>query len=218
MALIVPGVCRYTVNGTFSDRPVANIIDMRIDTTGTATARSDAVQDQAGIILNEWSDHVLVTCGNRYTALSVSWVDLDDADGSTGLITEGEDETWPQAGLEASSQFPGSVNILVTKVHAGGRQTRNGRMYLAGVAEAWTAAATPQAMDGTFVTAWQTNMDNLLDGINTTGSVFEYDSFMCVVHITERDIDGNPTEGNSNDVTALTVNARLATQRRRLRG
>lgn len=223
MSLIVPGVCRYAVNASSQGRPIVNVLDMRIDTTGTGTDRVVAIEDQAEIILNAWSDHIMPRLTNEYNALSVSWVDLDEPDGSTGSTVIGGDETWPQFGSLTTPSLVSNTSVLVRKNIRRTRDTRNGRMYIAIIDEDSTASDTPNTLSGAQQTAWNAALASFLSSINQDGIITPpvYDSRLCVVHVTVY-VEGPsglpvPAEGVSNDVSTLTVDSRLATQRRRLR-
>jgi hypothetical protein len=222
--LIAPGICRYTVNGGHSGRTVANVFDYRIDTTGSVASRAEAVEDMAGILINEWSDHVLVVAPASVEARSVSWVDLDDEDGTTGERAATTQENWPQAGASSSHHSAASnVAYMWTKQTTGGRSTRNGRTYLVGVAESWTTQGTPNALDATTLAALQAQANNFLGNTNQDGAgIFDWTSTMVVVHTSEGAIyppsrTPSRTFRSATDVTELTVNNVLATQRRRLR-
>lgn len=215
MSLIVNGVCRFTVNGNMSGRPWANILDMRMDTTGTITDRNDAIRDQAGAIVNSWCDTILTQQCNSSTFSSVSFVDLDNADGLVGSVTSGADETLPQVGSVTGDPLPASTSALITKSIPRRRGHRTGRLYLSGLAEIQQLAGS---LTAGYQTSIQTAANDFLTRINQDNpGIFSYTSNLCVVHITERDADGNPTAGTSEDVTALALQQRLATQRRRQR-
>lgn len=216
--LIVPGVCRFTVEATYAGIQVATIIDMDINTDGLGTNREESIEDQAGVIVNEWSDHVLNWISNDYTANAVSWVDLDSADGSTGSRNAFADEVWPQSGAESNPTTPSNVAMLVTKQVSSGRSSRNGRMFLPGSSATHIQPGDPRRITTTFVTARQADMDLLLAGLNQDVSVpVTYQSHFSVVHITHRDVEGNPDEGEGRHISALVVESLYATQKRRQR-
>lgn len=215
--LIAPGICRYAVNQTYAGRNVVNIIDMRVDTTGSIETRADAVYGVAGDILNNWDDHLRPGQVAQLILESVSWVDLDDVDGSTGLRSSTSDKTWPAAGEDAANGLPGSVAGLIVKTApGGGRSTRNGRMYFAGIAEAATTLLAPNTIDGTSVTGRNASLADFLEGINDTVDPSDVQKQMVVVHT--RKVGSVVTYEGSSDVTSLLLQPTLATQRRRLRG
>lgn len=215
--LIVPGVARFSVNGEAGGRPIVNVLDIRIDTTGSLMTRAEAVEAQAGVLINEWSDSILGMLCSNYVVNSVSWVDLDDADGTTGERSTTSQETWPQNGTVATAPLPSNVSALFTKQTVSQRGIRRGRMYLAPVPEAIT---TDNSNEINAITRgdWQAAISAFLGDVNQENGVAGYDSKICVVHITGRDGAGNPVTGVSNDVSSFAIQTTLATQRRRLRG
>lgn len=227
MPFVVPGVCRYTINGTINDRTSANILDMQIDTTGTVVTRTEAVLEVAKDILNAWHGNVLAGLSAGAVATSVTWVDLDEADGSTGEITSTSSNNWPSGGPAGGETLPGATSVLVRKLTTSGRGQRSGRLYLAGMNEG--------AIQGQFLTAGafaglQTQFDNFANAINDQG-IFDIQRQLVVVHVLTREAPtpesapgrgdghlGAPLTGNYTAVENLAVEQRLATQRRRLRG
>lgn len=220
MVLIVPGVCRYAINQTLMGNNVTTIWDTVIDPTGPFAERDDCVQDHAGDIINAWCDNVLNKQVSNLGVISVSWVDMDSLDGTTGARTSTEDHTLPVSGEDTGSPMPGNVAALVTKQINGSRSRRNGRLYVAGVPENDTPdSGAGNSLTGPATAAWQSQFDAMLDDLEEpheapTGG---YDAVPCVVHVTERDAEGNPTAGVHTAIAALQVNSLLATQRRRLR-
>lgn len=218
MTIVAPGICRYTVNGSIGIRPTANILDFRIDTTGSTVSREDAVEAMCGIIINEWSDHVLPHVCAPYTASSVSWVDLDEEDGSTGSRTSTSQETWPQVATRSGTPAPANTSVLVTKVGSSRRGQRNGRLYLAGPPEGEVGT---QNLTSGYQAAIQDSMTSMLGNLNQEDpNEFEYGSYLVIVHTRDVGTPGNPdiVFTGSSDVSALSVSGTAATQRRRLRG
>lgn len=225
MPFVVPGVCRFAAVGIFSSRDVVNVFDIRIDTTGSTMAREDAIADQAAVLIESISDHMTPVQVNDLTWDHVEWVDLDEADGSTGSTQTGTGGvTWQDAGNITTAPIPGNVAVLMNKVVPSARGRRNGRTYWCGVPEADTSDAAPNSLSGGQLTAWQTACDDWLASVNQDGDATSYDSRLCVVHILTRDTPnpgqelGSPLTGESHDVTEVSVQGLLATQRRRLRG
>ena len=219
MVLIVNGVCRYALNQSYEARTVVNIVDMQIDTTGSIMSRETAVFNQAGQLINAWVDQMLPALSDDLVFDSVSWVDLDEPDGSTGSRVTTSEHSLPLPGQSAAGTFPGNVSMLVTKQIEGNRARRNGRMYVAGLNESVTGIGDPNRIEAATVTAFQTRVSDFQSQIESgPAGADSYDSQMVVTHITERDAEGNPTAGVYSPVVSLIPNALLATQRRRLRG
>lgn len=217
MPFIVPGVARFSLNGSYFGRNTANIIDMRIDTTGTTTDRADAVEDQAQILINQWYADLRPRLSDAFTLRNVSWVDLDEADGTTGVATAGSSISLPQAGSLSSNRMAGNVAILVRKATTSARGQRAGRMYIGGITEDQTDTVNGNNLAAAWVTNWTSSLNSFKSNIEQEDALDAFQSNMVVVHITSRDSDGNPATGDATDVSALQVQSLLATQRRRLR-
>lgn len=218
MALIVPGVARFAVNQTLAGRNVVNVLDYRIDTTGSTMSRDDAVAGQAGSIVEQWADLIVDQQVNDVSFVSVSWVDLNSSSGSTGTATTGGGYTLPVPGLGTAAPLPGNAAVLVRKNAGGGRATRSGRLYLAGMSEVGTSTTNGNELDPAVVSGVTAAFTSFLANTNevdTFGTAFS--SEMVVVHITARDADNKPIAGVGNPVTSMVCDPLLATQRRRLR-
>lgn len=212
MTLVVGGICRYTLNGEVSDRPWANILDMHIASSGDpGYSRESAIFDTAGNIINSWAEHMAPLLGKGTFLESVSWVDLDTADGSTGSRVSTSEHNLPIEGGGATLLSPGSVAILVTKQVSSSRGRRNGRMYVAGVVDGLTNGNT---VEPTVIPTWQNAMDAYLAELNDVSFESSYTRDLSVVHTT----GAAPTTGTYSHVDSLVVSNRPATQRRRLRG
>lgn len=205
-ALIAPGCVRYTVHGQYDGEAIANIVDMDIDTQ-LGGDRDENVQNLAGVILNEWSDHILPRVDDNYLAQAVSWVDLDSEDGSTGQRASTSEHTWPAVGGRTGPSQPGNVAARVRKGGAARRGQRAGRMYLVGVMESDTDEVNPNYLVDGQVQAWNEALADFLAGVNQDTP---YEADMVVIHTI-----GGVYESH-NDVQDLTIERRLASQRRRL--
>lgn len=221
MGLVAPGICRFAVNQTLGGRDVVNIIDMKIDTTGEPISRTEAIRQQAEIIVQEWTDHVLPMVVDDLTAVDVSWVDLDEADGSTGSTSEGSGAAaWPENGASTGAPLPANVSVLVAKQITATRTHRSGRMYLAGFSEVITAAGNGNVIDPLELADINDNLESLLGNINQEGP---FDSNWHVVH-TLSSVNPSPPPkldiefNGDSEIQSLVADALLATQRRRLRG
>lgn len=205
MPLIVNGVCRYVIIGSFVGTETATIVDVQIDTTGTSTDRANAIDDEATVIVNSWVSRLLVHQVDQWAMQTIRWVDLDSLTGSVG------EKAAAHAGTNTSPPMPGNIAALVTKRVGSSRNTRQGRMFFPGIPEDYTSDADPQHLTSAVVTAMGANMElfrNDIDG--TFGGVLSggYDAHPCVVH--------NPPSGTSFDpIDELVVTGRLGQQRRR---
>lgn len=209
-AIVAPGIARFTVNGVFNGRPVANILDMQVDTTGSILSRAESCFTIAGDIINNWADHVLPIVSSQYQFTSVSWVDLDSLTASTGERSSTSDTDLPAQGSASGGTAQGNVAFRVNKAGVASRGQRAGRMYLVGVSE----DANENSNGNQVNTAWQgyvnQAMQDFLDGI--TDQLDDPQRQLVVVHV----VDGL-YQGYS-EVTNLSCDPRFGSQRRRLRG
>lgn len=214
-AIVANGICRFTVHGTFAGRPVANILDMKIDTTGTLFNRHSAIEQQSGAIMAAWSELVLDSIVvNNYVATKVSWIDLDSLTGETGERSVGGGNTWPKAGNGTVSAMPGNVALRINKLTNGGRGSKQGRMYLCGVAENWTSDEDPNLIIGVNAAGVTEAMGQFLDDICLNAGLANPDLVSSQLHVVHTK-DGEFV--NSTEVVGLECDSTLASQRRRLR-
>lgn len=212
MAIVLPNICRYAIHATYSGREVVNIVDMHVEINSGGPNRADAVHDVAGDVLNNWDDHIRAFVVPEYVAQSISWVDLDTANGSVGSRASTDDTTWPAAGGFTAPPMPGMVAMRVIKQTTGGRLARKGRMYLAGIDEGATADSAPNHIKAATVTAWNTRMADFLSGIKDSGINAVVDRKPVVIHTPKA------AAPSWTEVTGYTVDPLLGTQRRRTRG
>lgn len=221
--LVAPGICRYSVIGTYAGRAVANIIDMHIDQTGSLSDRQDAVADQAAIIVSAWVDNILPRVANNYTAQSVRWVDLNDEDGSVGETSTGTGTDFPASGAGTTTPMPGNVAFRINRQISATRGQRKGRMYLVGVPESSTDDASPNSVISSDITGMNTAMAAFKSDVEQSAGVVppNYDSWITVVHTKRVEVSPGvfeiQYEGRSH-VSALVCDPTLGSQRRRLRG
>jgi hypothetical protein len=221
-ALVAPGICRYTIEGTYAGNPVANVLDMHVDIVGSVTDRNTALADQAAIIISAWVDEILENLPSVYTADIIRWVDLNAADGAVGSATLGTGTDFPSSGTSVGDPMPGNVAVRVNKQISASRGQRQGRMYLPGITESQTSAGAPNAPSAAYIAALNTDLAAFLAAINQNAGTVppNYDSWLSVVHTENTASPGDPPvivfDGFSH-VTSLVCDGTLATQRRRLR-
>jgi len=215
-ALIVPGIVRYAIKGEYAGQQIANIIDIDIDSIGIE-ARETNVQDQAEVLVSAWADHICPQLSSTYRANEIDWVDMNSASGSTGTQITGTGSDFPQVGGIAGTPMPGSVAYLIHKAIQSQRGARAGRMYLVGMAESDTAALTPNEILGARVTAMNTALASFLAAVNQDGG--NYNSRIKVVHTKNNALPTEPPDivyVSQSEVTSLTCDNRVRSQRRRL--
>lgn len=214
MALVFGGVCRYTIEGTILGAPCANVLDIAIDTAGgSGTARQDGVEAVAERLVDIWPNNVLST---SYSFDAVSWVDLDSQDGVTGSVTASATNNLPQDGGHGGDPYTAAVAILINKVTTARRGQRQGRMFVPGLVEL--------DVSGNFIIpAWRTTLgdsfDLFLEQLEAVDTTFTFAPKLVVVHTRNTGTPANPVivADGTSEVTALAVNARVSTQRRRNR-
>lgn len=221
-ALVAANVCRYTINGTYAGRPIANVLDMAIvDDVGSF--RTDNILAQAQILVQAWIDHILENVSNNYAANSISWVDLNTEEGTVGSTTLGVTNNFPQNGGGADAPMPGNVAMRVNKSIAAQRGQRQGRMYLVGVPESNTEDATPNTLNAASIAAVNVDLALFLPQINVeTADPEEFVSTLVVVHTEDQSAPPHDPPDivvtGASIVNTLVVDATLSSQRRRLRG
>lgn len=211
--LVVGGVVRYCLNHTFSGRQVCNILDIHID-GGPTGSRNENVIDQAEIVARQWKQSILPNLCDDLILQSVSYVDLNAADGITGTFSGDDDPVLPAAGLLTESGMSANVSALITKSTSSGRGTKSGRLYLCGLAESATDQSDSNHLKPAAITQVQAAFDEFKDDVEQDGSVGgpAYESEIGVVHVPKV---GDPS---FTAMSAFSVQGLLATQRRRLRG
>lgn len=221
--LIAPGVCRYTVHGTYGGRAIANILDYFIAPGGGVT-RVQAIEQQAKVIISAWADEIMPNLADNYVATSLSWVDLDSALGTVGSATLGVGSDFPAPGLSTGEPHPGNVAVRINKGITALRGQRQGRMYWVGAPESITTDAAPNTIQAGNQVTFTGNAEAFLAAANVApGGSPDYFSELVVLH-THREAPVPPaTVGEIvydglSPVETMTCDATLASQRRRLRG
>lgn len=211
-AIVLPDIVRYSVNQRLGSRPVVNIIDMYLDDADTPLTRDEAIVDLAGNIIEQWNEHVLPLLSDDLEFQSVSWVDLDTADGSVGSITSNGTQNLPAYGGQTAQTMPGMVTARIIKNTTGGRRARRGRMYLSGIPEAYTDDPAVNTISAAARSAIQDGMDDLQSGLTATAEPLFALYKPVVVH------DPADAAPSYTDLTGYSVDPVVGAQRRRSRG
>ena len=203
MPLVVPSVTRFTLHGHWTNsRPIANILDMAWDTEGAFGSRNDNIVTIAEDVRNAWQDHILKFMSNNYVFDGVSWVDMDSADGSTGSIPR--DTGRQTAGSSEDPAMPPSVAYNVKKFTTGGRSSRSGRWFNAGIPEGSVDE------DGIISTGTQASINghlsDFLGSVTDLGGL-ELDKAPVVIHA---------ASATGNKIIDLKVDPLVAYQGRRI--
>lgn len=216
MVLVAPDVVRYSINGTHLGRPAVNILDMVVQVGGLGASRADGIKETGEQIINTWVDQMLINLTNTYSFVSLSYIDLNSADGATGEMTASDDYSLPRPGLGGGQPLPASVAMLVTKQTNAGRGSRPGRWYVPGLGE---GSVEGNFINGAELVAINERLSDMVERLTETGSVQGVEYFPTVIHT--RNI-GTPSDPvieyvNNTQITNLSASARVASQRRRNR-
>lgn len=210
MALIAPGVARFSIIGSIAGQDVINVIDIKFS-PADLESRAEGCARLAGDLLNQWSDHILPTLCNEYTAIEVRWVDLDSISGSTGAVNSTDGSTWPEAGSASGDPLPNNVYAKMVKVLEGKtRVQRNGALRLSGIPRTMIALANANELTAGARTDLATRFEDLKDGIN--GAVSGGEQNIVVVH-TVGDVFTS-----TSDVAQFSPALNVGTIRRRMPG
>lgn len=223
--IIATGVVRYSLNGTYAGRPWTNIVDaLVVESLGGGT-RAECLEDLGKRLIDSWVANVLENVVSQVSFTDLQWLDLDSESGSTGTLTAGTVSVLPQAGTAAGDGMAGNVAYRVNRNIVATRGKRKGRLYLVGVSEADTAAGSPNQISTAKRDAMNADLAILrTDMIQDPGvNPLAYGSHMVVLHTEGAENPDPPpaiilTATGTSEITSLTTDLTLATQRRRLRG
>lgn len=213
MAIVVSeGVIEISVQGEVAGRPWASVWHMRNEGGGVIPAdEPEAVVED---FRNNWQDHMMGNLDNDVSVTAFVWLSLNSADGQTGVVLP--DPSKPVNGGINSGAAPPNVSWLINKTASGGRGTRNGRAYLPGVPEAGVDDAG--GVEPAYITGWVPALADFLSGISDGGGLDPARYPVVLRRPAESRIPGTQiVEVDSSRITALTLDSRVATQRRRLR-
>jgi len=143
MPLVAPQIVRCAFNGTYLGRPCVNTLDMFAgDGNDVSNPRQTNIDTMLETLFNAWTDHMRGGFSTGYAVNSLTWVDLDTADGATGIKTSSDSHTWPVNGGQGGEAYSSSVALLMTKIGTSARGQRNGRWYLPALTESVVSGNT----------------------------------------------------------------------------
>lgn len=212
--IVAPTIVRFSMHHTGpGSRPFDCVYDVSLDETGVS--RSTAVGVLVPGVITNYQDKLAAFLHSAYTFTGATWLDIDSLSGVGGF--EPAHAGHPVHGADASTLLPPNVCFLVKKSCGHNRAQRNGRTYFPGVAE--SNADNAGVVIPATATALSTAFSQFLTAINgMTATAFESVAWR-VVHVTGHETDTNrPNAWSSSDITAVSCDTRVATQRRRLRG
>jgi len=190
-------VTEVAVLGHWSNgRSVANIVHVQREEDDPAASARD--------VLNNWQDHMRNEVPNNYVIDGARYRDRNVADGVVGFLPP--DPAKGSVGGASGAATSPNVAVLVHKNCETTAGKRKGRLYLPGAPEA--EIDEDGMLSTTLKTAWTTALNDFYAGLSGAGG-----NQLVVVHFT----GASDVSGEKSIVTSLTVDPRVATQRRRLR-
>lgn len=193
--LIVPNGIRVSISGfQTGSHPWACVFGGKVDVAGDAETLAHDIADA-------FLGSLFENCTNSTSVEAASWVDLRTEDGDSGPVP---DLDLPANGLNTEAGGALQVAYLIHWAVPGGRNTRPGRTYLPGVAEA--SVAPGGALTGDLPGDIISSITSFLAACSSGGN-----GDLAVI--------SNPTTGDpvARVVTAGTLDPVVATQRRRQR-
>lgn len=211
--IVAPTVVRIGMTtGVNGNRHAVNISDVSLDAAGGS--RADFIAHCVPLIVKAWQNDIVGHYGPGLGFIGATWIDLDSLDGGSGFQTP--DPTAPTTGTDSNVLAPPNVALLIHKNTITGRGHRQGRWFLPSVAEGKVDAAG--VVEGATRVAWETNANAYRLAIEATASGGGTSAKLRVVHV-HKGVKDDPATWtwSSSDVGNCTVDAVVATSRRRLR-
>src|SRR5215204_428167 len=190
--IVAPLVARFSLIGTYADRPVATVLDIEPSiVSGVAPDRADFLTLTATRLGTAWND-IVFPMSDRLSYTEVQYVDLDSADGLVGSYTFPS----PIEGTGTGDPMPGNVAVRYNKQGGGySRGQRAGRMYIAGALDGWTGLTQPNnltTIDITLQAGADAFMGALDNDIESTDESGVFSPNLVVVHTTRPTPESDP--------------------------
>lgn len=216
MGLVVAEIVRFTLNGTYLGRPIANVIDMRVGGTGVTDTRSDQIGACANALLDAWASFICPRLSNSYSFTSLTWVDLDSDSGEVGEKSGTANNQLPKAGGRNSPGITGAVAMLVTKQTVSARGERAGRLFIPGLTE---DNVDGNIIEPSFLTTMNDDLSQFQEALTETAVLAQWQHAPVVIHTRNQGTPSNPdiVPTGWTTVTAFRANGRVSTQRKRNR-
>lgn len=193
------GVTEIAIDGLWTNNH--HVVNVLQATHGADVGPAAVARD----VLNNWQDHIVYgVMANNYVLQGARYRYRQDVDGETGYLAPNPSKQITGTGTAVTS--PPNVAMLVHKRISTTSGRRAGRMYLPPPGE---VEIDEDGRLGTAIVAAVTTQLNLFfDGVDDST-----EARLVVVHGTGVDSGDKP----HSDVTSLTLDPIVATQRRRLR-
>lgn len=212
--VVAPTIVRITYKHVHTNgKAIDNVVDISLDEFGVA--RDAAVAVMVGRVNKPWQQHMLQLMANNITFTGCAWIDLDRLDGTAGF--QSPDGSASTTGALTVASLPPNSALLVRKNTAAVRGERQGRMFIAGPPE--DSIGEDGAVTGAFATNSNNELAQYLSAIQSLpGTPALATTAVRVVHVHKHDSD-DPADWDwsSSTVNSLVLDAKIATQRRRLR-
>jgi len=203
---------KHTLSG---GRPGVCIVDISVDEN--VEGRDVAVSDVVSHIAAPWQDNMLANMTGNVTFTGGHYIDLDSLNGQTG-------DFGPAAGHPTTGAIVGTPYLqpatayLIHKASGSHRGTRNGRMFVPGLAESEVDEAG--VVQASRVSSWNTKLALFKTACqNLFTSALDGSTAWRTVHVNKA---GSPDPSlwtwSSSTITSAFCDVKVATQRRRLRG
>jgi len=199
-------------------RSAVCIIDISVDQF--VGSRATSVNNVVPKVMVSWQEKVVKYMSNDFSFTGCRYLDLDSTDGTGGFSPPVVGHPVNSGG--STAQAPPNVCMLVHKQCGHNRAQRNGRMFLPGAAE------NEVANDGTLTTvartAWTGNVEAFRADVASGVFFPPATTSWRVVHVAGHTgsplpgyPNGKPNAWSSSDISSVSVDTKVATQRRRLR-
>lgn len=191
--------------------PFVSSIKVSLDETGIS--RADAVDILVPGVVTQWQDNICAFLQSNWTFTGARWLDIDSETGTGGF--QGPVSGHPVNAGSAGSMCPPQVAMLFHLQCRHDRRQRHGRLFLPVVGE---SDVDNNGLIGTTATsAWAGRVNGFRTDVADLSATGLESVAWRVVHVESHDSDHDPDSWSSSDVDTVTVDARVATQRRRAR-
>jgi hypothetical protein len=218
--VIAPTIIRFSMHHNVpGGRQMTCVHDVSVDQF--LGGRTAAVIAAVPLVVGAYQQRICGSQAPQVVFTGANFLDLDSLTGHGGFIAPIAGK--PVTGTGSFTLLPPEVCYLLHKQCVHNRQERNGRTYMSGVPESAVddggvvVPATASAIAGNF-NLWKDDMK--------TGTFFPPATVaLRVVHVAGHTgtpvpgyPNGKPNSWSSSDVDSFQCDAKVATQRRRLRG
>lgn len=195
--------------GRFAD----NVIAISLDETGVS--RIEAVNTLVPLVVTQWQDNMCPNLTTDYNFVGAAWTDLDSLDAISGF--QGPVSGHPTHGTASNPLVAPNTAHLIHLQCSHNRAQRTGRLFWPCVLE--QAVTDAGVVDSGTITAMNNMANGFRTDINDLSATGLESVAWRVIHVEGHDPDsGKPNEWSSSDVSSCSCDAKVATQRRRLRG